>query len=243
MKFTFEAYNALINELHKNDYTIANYHNYQETEKCAILRHDVDYSMEKALEMAEYENKIGVKSTYFVLLTSDFYNLLSKKNQDIIYKIMKCGHGIGLHFDEMRYDEHEKVKTGVKLLIEREAQLLSEILGFHIKSVSMHRPSKETLDADYHFDNGLVNSYGKEFFHEFKYVSDSRMRWRENVDEIINSNQHKRIHILTHAFWYNHEEQTMKKIIEKFINEGKQDRYNTLNDNITDLDSILMIGK
>lgn len=243
MKFTFEAYNALIDELHKNDYTIANYHNYQETEKCAILRHDVDYSMEKALEMAEYENKIGVKSTYFVLLTSDFYNLLSKKNRDIISKIVKYGHDIGLHFDEMRHDEQEKTTTGVKLLIEREAQLLSEILDYNIKSVSMHRPSKETLDADYHFDNGLVNSYGKEFFHEFKYVSDSRMRWRENVDEIINSNQHKRIHILTHAFWYNHEEQTMKKIIEKFINEGKQDRYNTLNDNITDLDSILMTGK
>lgn len=199
--------------------------------------------MEKALEMAEYENKIGVKSTYFVLLTSDFYNLLSKKNLDIISKIIKCGHDIGLHFDEMRYDEQEKTTTGIKLLIEREAQLLSEILGYNIKSVSMHRPSKETLDADYQFDNGLINSYSQEFFHSFKYVSDSRMCWRENVDEIINLNQHKRIHILTHAFWYNHEELTMKKIIQKFINEGKKDRYNILNDNITDLDSILMTGK
>ena len=182
-------------------------------------------------------------SNGFVLLTSDFYNLLSKKNRDIISRIIKCGHDIGLHFDEMRYDEQEKTTTGVKLLIEREAQLLSEILGYNIKSVSMHRPSKETLNADYNFDNGLVNSYGREFFHGFKYISDSRMRWRENVDEIINSNQHKRIHILTHAFWYNHEELTMKKIIQKFINEGKQDRYNILNDNITDLDSILMTGK
>ena len=202
--------------------------------------------MEKALEMAEYENKIGVKSTYFVLLTSDFYNLLSKKNQDIIHKIVKCGHDIGLHFDEMRYDEQEKSTVGVKLLIEKEAQLLSEILGGggdNIKSVSMHRPSKETLDADYYFDNGLVNSYGKEFFHGFKYVSDSRMRWRENVEEIIDSNQYQRIHILTHAFWYNNEEKNMKNIIEEFINDGKQNRYNILNDNITDLNSILMTGK
>ena len=32
----------------------------------------------------------------------------------------------------------------------------------------MHRPSRETLEADYHFSNGLINSYGKEFFLDFK---------------------------------------------------------------------------
>lgn len=102
MRFTFNAYNELINKLRENEYTIANYHNYKKTEKCAILRHDVDYSMEKALIMAEYEKSIDVKSTYFLLLTSDFYNVLSHKNQKYIHKIIECGHDIGLHFDESR---------------------------------------------------------------------------------------------------------------------------------------------
>ena len=107
----------------------------------------------------------------------------------------------------------------------------------------MHRPSRETLGADYHFSNGLINSYGKEFFLDFKYVSDSRMRWRENVDDIVASGQYKRLHILTHAFWYNDEENTMKNIIEAFIKEGEKDRFNSLNDNITDLESILLTGE
>ena len=117
MRFTFDAYNELINKLRENEYTIANYHNYEKTEKCVILRHDVDYSMEKALIMAEYEKSIDVKSTYFLLLTSDFYNVLSHKNQKYIHKIIEYGHDIGLHFDELRYDNEYRRTVGVDSLI------------------------------------------------------------------------------------------------------------------------------
>ena len=48
----------------------------------------------------------------------------------------------------------------------------------------------------------MINSYGQTFFHDFKYLSDSRRRWREPVEEIIRSGTYDRLHILTHAFWY-----------------------------------------
>ena len=38
---------------------------------------------------------------------------------------------------------------------------------------------------------GMINGYGKVYFKEFKYLSDSRRWWREPVEEIIESGQYK----------------------------------------------------
>ena len=65
-----------------------------------------------------------------------------------------------------------------------EGRILSDIIGKTASVVSMHRPSKEILDADLG-SPGFVNSYGYEFFHVFKYVSDSRRRWREPIEDDI----------------------------------------------------------
>lgn len=50
----------------------------------------------------------------------------------------------------------------MKPLIFQEIGILEEILQTDIKSVSMHRPSKETLEADYDL-SPVTNSYGKNF--------------------------------------------------------------------------------
>ena len=39
-----------------------------------ILRHDIDCSLKAALKMAKIEDDLDVTSTYFILLTSEFYN-------------------------------------------------------------------------------------------------------------------------------------------------------------------------
>ena len=177
MQFTYEAYSRLIGLLKEKGYEIADYHNYRDFSKVAILRHDVDMSLEKAAKMAGLEEKMQVRATYYVLLCSDFYNVYSRKSQELIGKILKCGHEIGLHFDEERYDDKKRMPEW----IDREITILEEFTGVTIKSVSMHRPSKETLAADYKIRGGnIVNSYGSEFFRDFKYVSDSRRDWRED---------------------------------------------------------------
>lgn len=131
-----------------------------------------------------------------------------------------------------------KICGGVQKLIADEVRILEEILQTEIKSVSMHRPSKETLEADYDL-SPIINSYGKRFFKEFKYVSDSRRRWREDVTEVIQSGKYDKLHILTHAFWYHDKEKDLKTTIKEFVNQGNIDRYHTLDKNITDLKSIL----
>ena len=52
----------------KSGYTITDYHNYQNTENPCILRHDIDYSIERAVKFAKMEKELGAASTYFVLV-------------------------------------------------------------------------------------------------------------------------------------------------------------------------------
>lgn len=239
MEFTYDAYGNLVSKLKEYGYQFASYHDYMSLEKCVIMRHDIDYSLQKSVKLAKFEHQLGIKSTYFVLLSSPFYNIVSKDAIKMIKKIQNAGHEIGLHFDELNYDESEYDEIGgVEKAIYREIDLISSILDCNIRSVSMHRPSPKTLQANY--DLGMiVNSYSKEFFEGFKYVSDSRRRWRENVDEVISCGLYNKLHILTHAFWYDKKENTLEATIKNFIAKAGLERYEILESNISDLQSIV----
>ena len=238
MKFTYEAYKELINSLRNCGYEFANYHNWNEINRPVILRHDIDNDIQKAVKLAAFEQYGGVESTYFVLLTSDFYNVFSKESHDGLMKIMDYGHTIGLHFDEVRYPDCDGDTGRVVEHILEESELLGRCIGRKVDVVSMHRPSKAVLEADLQIP-GMINSYSQMFFEEFKYLSDSRRRWREPVEEIIESREYERLHILTHAFWYNDEEQDIHDSVRRFINAGNESRYRWMQSNITDLESIM----
>ncbi|CAM3268568.1 hypothetical protein FITA111629_13770 [Filibacter tadaridae] len=236
MEFTNKYYIHLLRVLNEKGYEFCSYHNNDENEKSVILRHDVDFTIEKALDMAIIENKMGVKSTYFVLLSTDFYNIFSKKSFELLEKIMLLGHEIGLHFDEKRYDIN--TVDDIKKYIESEASILSKLLHKQIQVISMHRPSKLVLENDIKFDK-LVNSYSSNFFKNMKYVSDSRMNWRENPIELIESGNYQKLHILTHPFWYSSENETMEYKLLNFLNKANIDKYDFMNDNFRDLTSVI----
>lgn len=238
MEFTYDAYQHLLKKIRERGYQITDYKNWRKTKRCVILRHDVDNDIEKAVKLAGMEKTVGVVSTYFVLLTSDFYNVFSKKSSDGLKQIAANGHTIGLHFDEVRYSELSGDVGAVKEKIIEEAELLGRAVGEKIDIVSMHRPSQFVLEADINIP-GMVNSYGKTYFKEFKYLSDSRRRWREPVDEIIESGEYERLHILTHPFWYNETEEELHDSVLDFVYRGNMERYHALDSNITDLAKII----
>lgn len=91
MDFTYIGYSELIAKLREQGYAIANYHTYKETDRCVILRHDVDNDLEKAAQLAEFEQSLGIRSTYFLLLTSDFYNVFSKESEQLLKQIQGGG--------------------------------------------------------------------------------------------------------------------------------------------------------
>lgn len=241
MDFTYEAYAELLNMLNASGYVVCDYHDYINVPRCVILRHDIDTSLEQAVRLAELETEKGVKSTYFVLLRTDFYNPASQRSRAQLHRILNLGHEMGLHFDEVAYGKPLTAGETKENVI-KECGILSELLETPVTTVSMHRPSKATLEGDLEIP-GIVNSYGKTFFHDFKYLSDSRRRWREPVLDIIRSGEYDRLHILTHAFWYHRQEQDISQTVGEFVRRANRERYAQMADNITDIQSILREDK
>lgn len=233
MKFTYEAYEKMIKLVLESGYQIKNYHNSMQEQRACIIRHDVDMSLEKAVEFSQFESQIlggqGIKSTYFILVTSDFYNVFSKRSQKLLKGILANGHEIGLHFDEKRYQIRD-----IKNQIFREALLLEEVIEKKIQVVSMHRPSQVTLESDLELGT-IINSYSKSLFNDLKYVSDSRMFWREDVEEIIRSGKYQGLHLLTHPIWYGKKEETTQGRLVGFLKDAVQERYDYLDENFRDL--------
>ncbi len=238
MDFTYGAYRNLLERLDANGYTFCDYGSWKDVSRCVILRHDIDESIEKAVELAKIENSYGIKSVFFVLMTSDLYNVLSYESGEYLKEILRLGHDIGLHFDEVRYPEIRGDAGALADKIKMESRILSSVLDRDVRTVSMHRPSKDLLEKDLQID-GMINSYSSRFFKEFKYVSDSRRRWREPVEEIIDSCKYDRLHILTHAIWYTEESCSDDELISSFVNSANMDRYDILDRNITDLESFM----
>ena len=240
MEFTYTAYRELISLLKQEDYQFCGYFDYADKDKCVIMRHDIDNSVEQAVRLAQVEQEEGIRATYFVLLKTDFYNPASKAVNDGLQAIRNMGHEIGLHFDETVYEGCSQ--ETIPEMIRKEADILSDICGFPIRSFSMHRPNQVTLGKNLEVP-GLVNSYGEEFFHRFKYLSDSRRNWREPVLDIIRSGEYARLHILTHAFWYGEQEESLRKTISDYICEAKLERYRNFETNIRNLNEIIDLSE
>ena len=243
MDFTFLGYEKLLKLLRDMGYCFAEYQNYSQYPRAVILRHDIDFSLEAALNMARLEAEHGVVSTYFVLLTSDLYNVASPKSLRMLREIQRLGHTIGVHFDETAYASTDKESMVQNIL--KECRLLSALLetswspGVQLVSrVSMHRPSAQIFHANLQIP-GVINAYEVRFIQDFKYLSDSRRRWREPAFDIIRSGTYDRLHILTHAFWYNAKEENISDSIKKFVSAANRERYQHVAENISDIASIL----
>ena len=52
-----------------------------------ILRHDIEFSIDRALTLARLEKELEVTSTYTVQLRNNTYNALSQKNIEAVQEI------------------------------------------------------------------------------------------------------------------------------------------------------------
>ncbi|MCF0132135.1 MAG: hypothetical protein HUJ71_10385 [Pseudobutyrivibrio sp.] len=233
MDFTYDSYANLIRLIQSEGYTFTGYHDFGEG-PVVIMRHDIDTSVKKAYEMSLLEDKLGIKATYYALLNTDFYNVASNTNRLLLQDMISRGHEIGLHFDEAQYSD----ETSYESVVEKEIAVLSAILDHPVTTVSMHRPSQKALEGDWQFE-GVVNSYSKLFFKEFKYLSDSRMRWREDPVEAITSHEYDRIQIVTHPFWYSEDKGEFREKLYDFIELAATERYDALCDNIRDFEQVI----
>lgn len=140
------------------------------------LRHDVDYSLELAVELAELNNELGVPGTFFVQLRAQFYNPFEHTETGRLLRLRALGQEIALHYvvDPGSPPTPEAVR--------REFDLLTTLVSDATPAFSWHQPSPDLLGAEDFEGSGLVDAYGRRFFREMAYLSDSTHR--VSVDDL-----------------------------------------------------------
>ena len=209
MRFTYNAYVGYLKLLKTAGYSLTRFQDARTSmEPKAIIRHDIDLSPKSALKMAELDYENGCLATYFVLISSTFFNLLDKDNEASILKIASLGHEIGLHFDVTKYADADG--NALQAAIEREIDLLSAIIGKPVKSMSWHIPRRDLIGKRLPFleEQGILNAYDPEFFDGYKYCSDSMMRWRDPLVDYVDCVRYPKLQVLTHPISYAEEERS-----------------------------------
>ena len=143
--FTLNEYEGLI-DLAKKNYNFKSYVDFDLGARDILWRHDIDMSPELALDTAIIESKKGIKSTYFILLHSDFYNLINPYNYNIIKKIITLGHNIGLHFDPFFFNIKTESELDEKIIFEKD--ILEKIFEIKINVFSFHNNTPFTLSCE-----------------------------------------------------------------------------------------------
>lgn len=175
----------------------------EKSSSICIWRHDVDVSLHRALSLAQIENEIGVKATYFIQLRSPFYNIFETPCAKIIKSILNLGHEVGLHFDPYFYEElTPKNSLWIEKLI-YEKDILSGEIDHQIKSFSFHNPGVKGWNflADPIYGT-LINAYGEQF-KSLEYCSDSNGYWRHRrLLDVLEDKSERGLYILTHPEWW-----------------------------------------
>lgn len=175
-------------------------------DKFIIMRHDVEYSVERAYALSKVETSMDFTSNFFFQWTNNSYNLLSRKNRDLICDMHERGQNIGLHFALNGITDMQEVRRQII----REMHMLSEMLGFEISQFSVHRPSPSVLEENIKLP-GIINAYQDEFFTfsdnagkdtelAVKYMSDANHIWRYGYPDKETILGHDKVQILTHPF-------------------------------------------
>ena len=64
-----------------------------------LWRHDVDYSLNRAVKLAVIEQEEQVRAHYFINIRSDFFSVTEASQVALVRMIVDLGHFVGLHFD------------------------------------------------------------------------------------------------------------------------------------------------
>lgn len=196
--FSLSSYKYLIKIIKKSKKPTINFDQFIDGKNGILMRHDVDFSLSKAFQIAKIDHKYAISSTFFVMLNSKIYSL-SRKNLNYIKDIILLGHKIGLHFDASLYS---KTKFSLEIECKNECKVLEELINYKINIISFHRPEKKfigrkTKIAERH------HTYMPLFIKNIKYCSDSQGKWRfDDPEELISDSTINNIQLLTHPIWW-----------------------------------------
>lgn len=205
-EFSYATYIELIDKLRKRVPILDFSDVTSDTKKFLVLRHDVEFSIEKAHTLAKVEHdELNICSSFFFQIRNNFYNTFSDRNIKLIKEIEDMGHKIGLHVHPSAMEDSRDISTH----IQNDAEVLSYFLNIKIDRYSFHRPSKFILSLNLSIP-GLINTYHDRYFHFYEavrpnflkvyYAADSDHKWKYfNLNELLQRGAHK-MQILTHPY-------------------------------------------
>lgn len=169
--------------------------------KVLFLRHDVDFNIEAAFNLAQAEHAQGIRSSYYFRVNSAGYNLLSIQNLRKVLRIAEYGHEVSVHVDHGLSSDPDKDL----MLSHSQISAFETFTGLKVVGFSSHEPARlGTIDPATRLRESLglkYHAYDRKFTAECKYISDSTKRWREKpfsefVDEV------DRLQVLIHPVWW-----------------------------------------
>ncbi len=163
-----------------------------------LLRHDVDLSLEAAIEMAALEAEHGVASTYFLMRESVFYNLASPAGERALARLRKLGHRVGLHAVWPRASLDERFDP----------------------VVAWHNPDPEFMRAPI---EGALNVMEAGFFSPETYRSDSNRHWRHGCPhEDLRAARFPWLQLLTHPEIWVYPGETMGQTMRAMLDRKRE---------------------
>lgn len=127
-----------------------------------VLRHDVDHDIETALQIAEWESALGLKTTFCLLHSTWYYGELvagkyahTQLLADSVRRIVDLGHEINLHNNLLTVSYQHGLDPVT--LLKQELDFFSG-LGIEVTGTSTH-------------GDGLCRQFGYRNFHMFEEVT------------------------------------------------------------------------
>lgn len=234
-KPSYKVYRKIIRDIQKTGKE-CKYNEALERNEFLIMRHDVEFSLERAYKLSIVESEMNFTSTYFVQITNNSYNALSKRSIQMMRDMASRGHIIGLHYHLNGQTEALAVRDGIR----DQLRIMSEMVGFPIDTYSLHRPTKEVYYYKIRID-GTYNAYGPEFFTyaenvkentalNVKYLSDSKHRWNYGYPDYETFMKYPKIQLLLHPFSWTEEGYDNLNNFKSLIHEKQETLIETLDD-------------
>lgn len=208
--FSLEHYREILRAAGEGGYRFA-FFGSPPSEGDLFLRHDVDLSLEAALEMAELEADEGVATTYLLMTRSVFYNLASHEGERAIAQLRELGHQVGLHA------VHPEVELDARF----------------DPIVAWHNPEPAFMTAPI---DGVVNVMEQTHFDPATYRSDSNHRWRSGCphDE-LRAGAFPWLQLLVHPEIWVYPGSTMTATMQAMLDAQRAHRFALLRDDRIDL--------
>ncbi|GMV38520.1 MAG: hypothetical protein AMXMBFR64_02360 [Myxococcales bacterium] len=174
-RFDIDGYRALLGALLGAGVSVVPVGRMREPHEPPVLflRHDVDFFPAPALAFAEAEAALGVRATYYFLLTGP-YNLHAHAERGLLRRIAAMEHEVGLHYDLETWPEGaEEARERLR----EELRVLSALVGRPVTTISTHNPHRGGADPFRTLDD-LVHPHDPRGA-PLAYVSDSCRGWRD----------------------------------------------------------------